>query len=524
MLIYRVPKLVIDRMDERPETRSDAIMKDSLIPYSKAEVDGMQDEQEEEIPYDQSKHLTDEIMLNIFSNLDKKTLMKAAQVCNRWNEIARDKTLWKVISLYPTSFKLTEDRFLTLCKYRLQHTEKLHICNTHVSIQMFRALSKHCASLQTLLFGKQCTFESRSKRKTVAFPKGVSTFDMRLAAGGFDALTHVKGDLDSIHHLGVGPHSFEKMNLMIFLNKIPNLKFVDFTNCVEICDNAVKHLSESCPNLESLCLIGCVKVKGENFQTLLNNCPKLTTLLLRYLRIGDDILSQNFWRESNLTEVDISACPNISHQGLYAFLKQLHRLEYLNMSYCGEGVAVTDDVLYEMAEIKTITKLKMLDIRWSFQISIRGLERLLQKCANLHHLGIYQSFQVTARNMSDLLAYLPRLRIFEFGNSSCQELSKSLLLEKLISSAPNIRELSLINFKGNEQQKEMESMSEFFTRASTLRRFNFCDCSEQLVAVARLAVHHGGGGHSRKYPLNITTKWECALPPPNNTIDRVILQ
>jgi len=481
------------------------------------------------INIDLTKDLTEEIILHIFSKLDKRTLMKTAQVCVRWNRIVKDKTLWKVISLSPTTFELTNEGFLTLAKCRLYFTEKLHIQNTRVTFAMLRTMSIHCRNVKTLLFGKNCSIEEQRRKHHIIFPGGVRTLDLRLANGSFNFLCDLKcSNLENIINLGVGPLSFDKITLLLFLQKLPNLKYVDFTNCLDIVDDSVVHLSEKCPNLESLCLIGCGNILGKSFHDLIRNCKNLKTLLLRYLKINDDILAHNSWKDSVITEIDISACPRITYRGLFTFLVQMKELEYLNMSYCGEGGAVNDTVLYEMANSDSVNKLKMLDLRWSFKISSNALRSLLRRCVNLKYLGIYQSFQIKAENVADFLSYLPHLKILEFGSSDPQELSCSFLLRKLMSCTKSIEELSLINFKSSNVIHDHKFLLNFFQESSTLRRLNFCDCADNLVKLGRraereLAFNLQLKGIKRRR-IDITTKWECALPPPSNTIDRAILQ
>ena len=493
-----------------------------------ADSSGNSSHSDESTTPDVTKEVTDEIILRIFTLLNKRTLMKIAQVCVRWYKIVKDKSLWKVISLSPSTFELTDEGFRTLAKTRLYFTEKLHVCNVRVTFAMLRSMNIHCRNLKTLLFGRNCTMEEVRRKHYVMFSKNIQTLDMRLASGSFDFLCNLKYKLPNLIHLGVGPCSFDRLNLLEFLTKLPNLRYVDFTNCIDIGDGCVEHLSTKCPNIESLCLIGCRNIVGKHFDSLINNCKNLKTLLLRYLKIGDDVLAQNFWKGSVIQEIDISACPRITAQGLFSFLGQLEELEYLNMSYCGEGNAVNNTVLYEMANSGLATKLKMLDIRWSFHITPNALRSLLYKCQKLEHLGIYQSFQIKAANVADLLTYLPSLKILEFGSSNPQELSCGLLVRKLMSSTKNIQVLSLINFKSTNSPDDFKHLKSFFKESTTLRRINFCDCASHLVRLGKGAEKQIGSelymkGIKRR-EIEITTKWECALPPPRNTIDSIISQ
>lgn len=506
----------------------------TIIPIKLVSDDTCLDEQPDRNPEinntgkDLTMDLTDELILRIFTLLNKRTLMTISQACTRWNKIVKDKTLWKVFSLSPCKFELTEEGFRTLAKTRLCFTEKLHLCNARVSFTMLRSIYHHCKHLKTLLFGRNCHMEERRGKRVIVFSKHVQTLDMRLASGSFVFLCTVKekNALHNIQHLGVGPRSFDRSNLLLFLNLVPNLRYVDFTNCLDIADDALVHLAEKCPQIESLCLIGCRNIIGNCFSHLIKTCKNLKTLLLRYLKINDQILIGQYWEGNVLEEIDISACPFITAQGLYSFLGKLKQLKYLNMSYCGEGNAVTDGVLYEMANSGLADKLKMLDIRWSFHIRPNALRAVLRRSKHLENLGIYQSFQIMAEDVVDLIEFLPRLKILEFGSSTPQELNCGLLVGKMIANIKDIEILSLINFVASNSPDDFDHLRTLFLESRSLKRINFCDCSSQLVKIGRsaerqVAIETNLHRLKRK-GVDITTKWECALPPPTNTLDAII--
>lgn len=46
--------------------------------------------------------LPDKVLLQIFSYLSHKEILKCAQICKKWRMIAYDSRLWQVVSLRPS--------------------------------------------------------------------------------------------------------------------------------------------------------------------------------------------------------------------------------------------------------------------------------------------------------------------------------------------------------------------------------------------------------------------------------------
>ena len=461
--------------------------------------------------------LTDECVLRIFLNLDKISLCRAAQTCARWYNISKDRTLWKVVNLTPFTFEIDDYNFQTLIKSKMNRTEKLHFGSMRVTFKMLRSISNNCREMKMLVFGRNCSIEEITRRRQrIAFPKRVQTVDLRMALGDFEFLIDLQHTFYHLINFGIGPRSFNRISLPYMFAKLPNLRTVDFTNCPEIDDAGLQVLSIHCPNVESICLIGCRHIYGTTFPSLIKNCKNLRTLLLRYLKIEDEVLAQDVWKDSVIEELDVSACPRITWQGLFPFLSQLKHVTYLNMSYCGEGHAVNDTVLFEMANTGIAERLKMLDLRWSFYITPNALASFIPKCKQLEYLGIYQSFQVKADDIAALIIHLPTIKILEFGCSYPQELNRSRIIPKLMTSAKNIEVLSLINFTSCSSKDDYKYLKSFMKKSCKLKRINFCDCSPELVKMGKEA------SKSIKR-VEVTVKWECALPPPKNTLDSIIL-
>jgi len=460
--------------------------------------------------------LTDECLLRLFSFLDKIDLTQCNMVCKRWNVITKDKSLWRIVNFCPLQFNVDDHSFMSLTVSKMKYTQKIYLGSLRVTFKMLKNLAQNNKHLNTLIFGRGSTMEEvPSGRQKVAFPKYLQTLDLRLALGKFEFLNDLQRNFAYLKSLGVSSNCFDEDRLQVFFSRLPALQTVDLTNCLQIDDLGVELLANNCPCIKSLCLIGCRYVYGSTFDVLLAKCSNLRTLLLRYLKIEDDVISQNTWSSSNIEELDISACPRLTWQGLFRLLVQLKNLVYLNMSYCGEGNAVNDTVLTEMSSLGNLQQLRMLDIRWSFYITSDVLDAFLSKCLSLEYLGIYQSFHIFSEHLAEVIPKLPYLKILEFGASYPQELSLSNIIPQLILTTRGLEVLSLINFTAVQTNLVFKYLKTLIKKCSKLKRINFCDCSADLVRVGKQATE--------KYKhIEVTVKWECALPPPNDTLDAIV--
>ena len=460
--------------------------------------------------------LTDDALLWIFRFFDKVELTTCSLVCKRWNKISKDRTLWKTVNFAPLNTNISDKDFQALAMTKMKCTQKVYLGSLQVSFKMLKSFIVHCRLLNTLVFGRGSVIEEvpEAGRSKVVFPKTLKTLDLRNAMGNFHFLNGLRKHFSYVVNFGVASHSFSDKQLKLFFTRLPALERADFTNCEQMDDRGVATLANNCPNLRSLCLIGCRFVYGTSFSTLIEKCTNLRTLLVRYLKIEDDVFTETYWNRSSLQELDISACPRLTWQGLKGLLVQLRWLEYLNMSYCGEGNAVNDKVLEKMSTLGS-NMLRMLDIRWSFHISPTALANFLSNCNRLEYLGIYQSFHVFSEHLAEMIPKLPNLKTLEFGACFPQELSLSKVIPQLIINTTDLETLSIINFQASDQRLASKYLKALVKRCKKIRRINFCDCSQDLIRIGRQVVE------KQRRRIEVTIKWECALPPPQDTLDAI---
>ena len=457
--------------------------------------------------------ISDDILLNIFSFLPKRDLCTVAKVNRRCRRVSYDASLWRELDLRRAIHRQTSDFLNGMIPAKFSSLRRVHFGAIQIKIRTLKSMLIRCSKLETIIFGRGSKLQKNNKKRTVIIPSAIKTLDMRLARGDFEFLLASGPRFHGLLNFGIGRDSYSPNFFPHLFCQATNLKILDLTNCDGLVDDQLYDVFARCTLLESLCLIGCRKLNGTFFPNLVRTCKYLRTLLIRYVPITDHILNSCEWELLPLEEIDISACPEITWVGLSAFLGKLSRIRYLNMSYCGIGHAVTDVTLQEMLRRGICSQLEMLDIRWSFLVSYDILCQFLCNCTNLRYLGIYQSNGVTSNIVSEVTKHLPKLKIVEFGGLRQEMLTSSSMLKSLEENCKQLSTVSLINFCTISIPCDETQFLGLIKASKNLTRINLCDCSDDLVTAAKNAAVGSN--------VNITELWECALPPPANTLDFV---
>lgn len=465
------------------------------------------------LDFNTMEYISDDVLLNIFTFLDKKTLCIVARVCKRWRRVSCDHTLWRHLNLRRIRRCQSADFLNSIISTRLSSLRSVHFGGLHIKFSTLKSMFTRCKKLEAVTFGRGSKLQRHTKRRTMFIPPLVKTIDLRLSRGDFEFLLASGPRFQNLINLGIGRESYSSNFFPHLFCQATNLKILDLTNCESLIDDQVYDIFSRCLHLESLCIIGCRKLVGTFFPNLVRNCVRLKTLLIRYIPITDNVLCSCNWESLPLEELDISACPEITWVGLSALVGSLQHIRYLNMSYCGIGHAVTDAVLRHLLTRGIAQKIEMLDIRWSFLVTAGALKNFLTQCKKLRYLGIYQSSGVSSSVISEVANSLPELRTVEFGGLKQEILTASHILHSLREHCKELSTLSLINFCTINVPCDEKQFSDLVRLSKNLERINLCDCTEELVTAARNGMNDSN--------VTVTEKWECALPPPSHTLDFV---
>lgn len=272
--------------------------------------------------------LSDEILLDIFKWLPKKTLLRIATVCRRFNCCARDETLWTRLdlglrTLCPNALEQVVRRgvpVLRLAQAEIQdpaftcdpsfidfqsRLQYLDLSLASISLNSLSTLLAHCRQL------KKLSLEHAEINDKICFEiaqnSSLETLNLSMASGL------------NANNVGQMMESLTKLNSL-------NISWTDLS--ADAVTALVTHIPS---NVIRLNVAGCRRVLFDiHVVTLQKRCPQLL-------------------------ELDLSDCNSLTPAALTAIMK-FNSLEYLSVSRCYLIPAAS------FIELKNMTSLTYLDI------------------------------------------------------------------------------------------------------------------------------------------------------------------
>lgn len=244
-----------------------------------------------------------------------------------------------------------------------------------------------------------------------------------------------------------------------------NLRIVHCHNCVSFTDIHVDILASCCPKLESLCLTGCIYVTGSSFPRLIAECKHLQTLLLSCTRVRNNSIMRTDWSQVSLTELDISYCYGIGETGLMEMLPKLTELRYLQLSFCGWGRALSDEVMKAMSQ-SCYQKLDSLDIHSSFNITGDTLCKFVRRCPRLTTLCVGSAI-ASNEELEALLKGLHNLKHFYITKQAT--IKTETVFTYVKKFCHRIETLALYNFYAITRHRVEEALIELVEACKFLK-------------------------------------------------------
>ena len=339
------------------------------------------------------ERLPESVLLKIFSYFHISELVGMSRVNSEWYRLVYDWQLWQDVSLEKHSKNITD---LTLRKLmRNIFSSKLRyldLTRFNISSGTLHVLSKHCPQLRTLILEYVNFHESyRDFPDIKYFPRNLRKMNIAQSSGPASIYRNIMKCLekDTLENLAVCDPFLQLFSankssfINFFLRQRLSLKVLKFSFSKELRDDLLKQIMFCCRNLNSLCVRRCRNMAGEFLKSFSDICPYLRSLRLNGALVSNSLLMDINWNRCLLVELDLSWCRYIAEESLLHTLPALNRfLQYLHVSCCGYGHALTDNVLEAMAR-KSWKFLCILDVSYSYDITNRGLDGLLQKCPNL---------------------------------------------------------------------------------------------------------------------------------------------
>lgn len=358
--------------------------------------------------------LPDEVLLEIFSNLDIEDLAMSVQHVNaHWKDVSQDESLWKNQTFSPgyemsdeeiakhlmnmpalrafTPSRGTNTKIIidTMCKYCT------HI--RHIEFKWSHRLSN--SRLQNILRN-----HPHLENLNIPLPKELDQLGFAGMVGQFQKLTTLSFTVKYVQTVADGV-------LKAIAEGCPSLLHLDLGNSA-FQDQDVKYLLErkgqQLLSFSVRCYISTVAYR------LLTECSNLEHLF--YENYNEDLPStyiQFLSKLSKLHNLTLSYFKERQTENIHNIFKKqsLSRLIKLNICYC-DGFDAT-----ALTEILTnCPQLQFLIFR-GYELSDAGFQHI-GTCKNLEHLDIASCYSLTDKSMEYVGAGCPNLKYLDIGSCS----------------------------------------------------------------------------------------------------------
>lgn len=372
-------------------------------------------------------------LLNIFSFLSLKDLLRVCQVCRLWYRLSFDLLLWKNTDLRRFSNSLNDPtKFQALANSRLgEKINCIDLSGFVLTEDSLRVLAIQCKKLRVLklrsvTFSQNCT--KNSEKDVALFPKHLECLDIRFSHGSPSVYRAIGKELRHVKWLGLCDAFFRTLladeSLETTIDGMKHLRKLDLSHCLMLKDCSLVLFSR-CRKLEVLSVRKCSFLTGDCIENFLQSCTKLKTLILDGISLDNDTLQRIAWHCASLKHLELGWCRLITQAGLKSALPQIAKiqsLEYLGLCAIGDEKGLDDDILLELGISLSYwrsKKLKSLNVSRSRELTQDGVDEFRRSCSFVEILdttdcpAIKQFAIQDQRKLSDF----KKDQVFEDGNT-----------------------------------------------------------------------------------------------------------
>jgi len=342
--------------------------------------------------------LDDKIVIKIFSYLSSADLSCCAQVCKRFEVLAWQESLWKVIVLSGENViadKAIRSVLRQLCGQGTTgaclNVEKVKIINgARISDKGVLKLAKRCPELLHLQIHGSSNITNYSLYEIINKCNNLQHLDIT-GCVNISSLTPIGGpELKQLQlqYLDLTDcPSVQDSDLKLIVQSCPHISYLYLRRCLQITDSGLKYLPSFCSGLRELSVSDCTNVTDFGLYELAKLGP-----ILRYL--------------------SVAKCEQVSDAGLKLVVRRCYKLRYLNVRGCE---AVSDEAILVLA--RSCTRLRALDIG-KCDVSDAGLRALAECCPNLKKLSLRNCDLITDRGVQCIAYYCRGLQ--QLNIQDCQ--------------------------------------------------------------------------------------------------------
>lgn len=316
--------------------------------------------------------MPDEVLFNIMSYLDLKSLYNCSLVCKQFQQIAKDPLLYLEINL-----KLYWHR---------------------VDSRLMESLKERCKLIRKLDLSSCGCFNSVTCEDFVEF----------LRANG-RTLTHLRLNWSkflnsfSLQQIGFKCENLIELQMQNYANVTREREFMSLSLL-----NKLETLDLSRSGIDTYATVALIK-----------NNPNLTHLNLSYNHQlnTDQVCHQLSLNCKELRSLDLWKCHNLSVMGLRALAK-CEKLEVLDLGWdLREESNITETFKTLLQNCGNVRKMVLAAVR---AINDRDLENISQFCVNLEHLDLMGIVGLSSEGVLKILQNCKRLKLIDL--SFCENL------------------------------------------------------------------------------------------------------
>ncbi|KDR11567.1 F-box protein SKP2A-like [Zootermopsis nevadensis] len=328
----------------------------------------------------------DEMLLEILSYFGPEDLcLIISKVCERWNALTRDRTLWKSLSL-----KCNYDSEFMRVVQVLTDVPALHSFNIYGredAAQLLEFLFDTCDYLNELIL-QFCNLGEDSTRlltDIVAFYP----------------------DLEVLVLKGCKPLTDAGYSLIPRLQKLSGL---NLSHCKDLTGKTVCDIVESCQNLKKLNLDDVTKIFDDDVICIIRKVGgQLTSLILD----GEDLTDVAFSYLNNcarLQQLEVSFCEEMTDKGLLEGIGPLQELRSLRLK---KGQNLTASGLSTFLHRPAMACIVDLNLSECSSLDDHGLEGIANRCVQLRNLSLCWCWEVTDAGIMILVTHCSELRVLD---------------------------------------------------------------------------------------------------------------
>ncbi|GFG37267.1 hypothetical protein Cfor_10960 [Coptotermes formosanus] len=329
----------------------------------------------------------DEILLKILSHFGPEDLcLIIAKVCERWNALAKDVTLWKTIS-----YKCDQSSDFSCVSQVLTEAPALHsfiIHDREDAAHILEFLFHGHSDLKRLIL-KCCHLGEDS-------------------TGLLAKIVAVYPDLEVLALEGCRPLTFTGYSLIPRLKKLSEL---NLSHCEGLSGRTVRLIAESCQYLKKFNLDDVTQIFDDDVIHVIKKLGKqLTTLILD----GEDLTDTAFSYLNNcarLQELEVSFCEEMTDKGLLEGVGSLQELMSLRLR---RGRNLTAQALSTFLDRPAMTSIVHLNLSECSNLDDDGLKGIAKRCIHLRILSVRWCWEVTDVGISMVISHCNQLRVLDF--------------------------------------------------------------------------------------------------------------